>query len=469
MKLRNQLLALFCLLAFIALGVLYFRTWVVQKPFGVILFLSDGMVSSKLTAARLYEGGASHRLRVETFPHLALLSNHASDFAVPDAASATTALATGVKVNNGSVAISPAGQPLNSLLDLAREKGRATGLVTSGRLTNPGIAPFYANVGNTAEQENIAGQLVASPTVDVALGGGGHDFTPESKGGRRKDGRDLVLELRESGVDVMRTKAELENAAVFTTSRRIGIFAADDLPFSSQIESGSHQPSLADMVRRAIQFLQSKPGGYLLVVDAALISRAAEQNDGEHTITETIDVDHAVATALRYAGENSLVLVVGRHGIGGMTLNGFPLLQEKGVGLLGTNAFGYPSISWASGPNAAAPGAKPDPSPMATPAQTLSSSPTPSSSSSSPPAAAEMGTPSPDGTPLLSSAPRQSSEAAASLPLLPPPKSGPAAFYAPAAVNNAEHVIAVGTGLGSERLKGILDNVAIFEILRDSL
>src|SRR5215210_7653719 len=100
MKLRNQLLALFCLLLFVAFGVFYVRLWVVQKPFGIILFVSDGMITQHLTAARLYEGGAEHRLALESFPHPALVSNHARDFAVPDAAAAATALATGAKVNH---------------------------------------------------------------------------------------------------------------------------------------------------------------------------------------------------------------------------------------------------------------------------------------------------------------------------------------------------------------------------------
>jgi len=56
MKLRNQLLALACLLVFIAVGILYFRTWVVQKPFGIIVFLGDGLTSNTITTARLYEG-----------------------------------------------------------------------------------------------------------------------------------------------------------------------------------------------------------------------------------------------------------------------------------------------------------------------------------------------------------------------------------------------------------------------------
>ena len=43
MKWRNQLLALFCLLGFAGLGILYFQHWVVQKPFGIILFVGEGL------------------------------------------------------------------------------------------------------------------------------------------------------------------------------------------------------------------------------------------------------------------------------------------------------------------------------------------------------------------------------------------------------------------------------------------
>src|SRR5471030_2632166 len=93
MNLRNQLLALFCLMVFIGTGVIFFHTWVVQKPFGVILFVGDGLVTENLTAARLYNDGADHRLTMDTFPHLALVTNYANDFAVPDSPAAATAIA----------------------------------------------------------------------------------------------------------------------------------------------------------------------------------------------------------------------------------------------------------------------------------------------------------------------------------------------------------------------------------------
>ena len=122
------------------------------------------------------------------------------------------------------------------------------------------------------------------------------------------------------------------------------------MAFSDEVESGSQQPSLSDMVRRAIEFLQVNGSGYLLIVDAGLVTEAAERSQGERTINETLAMDHAVATAVKYAGDASLIVAVGKHGIGGLTLNGYPLRQDHGVALLGTTASGYPSLTWATGP-----------------------------------------------------------------------------------------------------------------------
>ena len=416
MKLRNQLLALFCLLVFIGVGILYFRTWVVQKPFGIVLFVGDGLTASTLTSARLYEGGADHRLDLEKFPNMALMTNHAYDFAVPDAAAASTAFAAGLKTNNRALSVDPHGAPVRSILEEAQKAGRSIGIVTNGKLTDPGVAAFYAHVSNcSAEQERIAAQFCEESRLDVAFGGGMEDFLPESKGGRRKDGRDLLLELKQNDRTVVANKAELENAPAFRTSPIIGIFSRAEMPWSNQ--SSNQQPSLSDMVRRAIEILQLDPNGYVLIVDNELTTRAAERNDAEHVLTETLDLDHSISTAQRYAGDESLLIAVGRHGVGGMTLNGFPLRRDHGVSLLGLNAFGYPSISWASGPNGTMP-----------PAQS--------------------------GT----------SEAATSAQI-----SSPAAFYVPSALNCAEDVIAVGAGPGSERLKGFLDNTAIYRILKENL
>jgi alkaline phosphatase len=295
MKLRNQLLALFCLLLFAALGVLYFRVWVVQKPFGIIVFVSDGMVARHLTAARLYQGGADHRLTLESFPNLALVANYARDFSVPDAAAAATALATGVKVNHRNLATGQDGQALQTIVDLAQDQGRAIGFVTTGQLTDPTLAAFYAHHADARNVEEIAAQFVSGRRIDVALGGGAADFLPPEKDGRRSDGRDLLAELQKQRRELVTTKAELEGAAAFRTDGMIGFFAPREMAFRDEIEAAQQQPSLSDMVRRAIQFLQVNRTGYLLIVDSALVTRAAERNQGERVLEETLALDHASA------------------------------------------------------------------------------------------------------------------------------------------------------------------------------
>ena len=132
MRLRNNLLALAILLGFLGIGVLYVRFWVVQRPYGIIVFVSDGLVTRHLTAARLYENGAGHRLEMERLlTHSALVRNDSLQFAVPDAASAASALATGQKAKHHTVGVDERGGSISSILELARKEGRAVGLYQS--------------------------------------------------------------------------------------------------------------------------------------------------------------------------------------------------------------------------------------------------------------------------------------------------------------------------------------------------
>src|SRR6266480_3837071 len=59
------------------------------------------------------------------------------------------------------------------------------------------------------------------------------------------------------------------------------------------------------MVRRAIELLQYNTGGYLLVIDAGLMRKAAQENKGERTFGQTVELDRAVAVARNYAGAQS--------------------------------------------------------------------------------------------------------------------------------------------------------------------
>lgn len=423
MKRRNRLLALLCLAAFAGLGILYFQHWVVQKPFGIILFIGEGLTPSRLAATRAYVAGADSRLAIDSLPRFALLTNYSNDFATPDQAAAATAFATGEKVNNRAIAVDVAGKPLTSIVELAREHGRLTGLVTDAKLTDPTSAAFYSHPTDPTDGDAIALEFVTSGKIDIAMGGGGAQFTPATNGGHRSDGRDLLLEIQHNGFDVVRTKADLEAIPTWRRPKMIALFSKEEIAFADQIEERSQQPSLSDMVRRAIELLQYNRRGYLLVVDAGLMRKAAQDNNAERTLNETGELDRAVSVAQRYSGRRSTIIVCGDVGIGGLSLNGFPFRKDSGIALLGLNSAGKPWITWASGPNGARSYG-----------------------------AAKM---------ELSPAVEQ--------PMADAKNLEPAAFYAKSALHTVDDVVGLGAGPGTEALEGSTDNTTIFKILRGGL
>src|SRR5438477_12561036 len=116
MKWRNQLLALFCLLVFAGVGVLYFQHWVIRKPFGIILFVGEGLSPARLAPTRAYAAGAGTRLKLDSMSHAASVMNYAKDFAAPDQSAAATAIATGGRGANRGIAINPDGKAVQRII-----------------------------------------------------------------------------------------------------------------------------------------------------------------------------------------------------------------------------------------------------------------------------------------------------------------------------------------------------------------
>jgi len=356
-KARNKVIFLTCLFAFVGLGLALYRSWSDRKPFAVILFVADGLTPSNLAAARLFAGGADFRFGMESMPHMALASLRAKDYAVADAAAAATSIATGEEVNRGSLALSAGGQPLDTILQTARQRGRATGLVSDVPLTDATAAAFFARASEARDPSAIALQLLEDGTADVVLGGGGAQLVPQEQGGARRDGRDLLLELRQRGFDIARTKSELESTPGWRAPQLFGVFAEEGLAFAEDQTRYPSQPALADLVRKAIELLQFNRKGYLLVVNAGSAGRAAQQGRAETVLRQIRELDTAVQTARQYAGESALLLVAGLGNPGGLRLNAFSFAADRGIAVLGPNPSGLPAISWSTGPSGAPEGA----------------------------------------------------------------------------------------------------------------
>ncbi|MGB9051131.1 MAG: alkaline phosphatase, partial [Pseudolabrys sp.] len=319
-----------------------------------------------------------------------------------ESAAAASALATGIRVKNGTIAIAESGAPLQTILEIAHQEGRATGIVTDGALTNPTVAAFYAHANTAKPPQQFATAIIDQSVVDIALGGGAADFDH--------------ARVDQARVRVIRRLPELEQISGWQQPRLLGLFAANDLPFTDEVAARTDQPSLADMVRRAIELLQVNRHGYVLVVNAHLMASAAWQNLGERTLRETAELDRAVQISREYAGRNSAIIVCGDAAIGGMNVNGYPFRYDTGVAILGLNSAGQPWVTWATGPNGGKTGAT-----------------------------------------------------AESSSVLDLSALEPAAVQAASALNSLEDPIANASGLRMEKLRGTINNTQIFEIIRDAL
>jgi len=349
-RIRNKIIFLTCLLFFVAGGFLVYRYWVMQKPFAVILFISENFSPSTLSAARLFAGGADYRFQMESLPHLALASPRAQDYAVADAAAAASAIATGQRVNRGALSVTPDGQVLETLIEVARREGRSTGLISNTPLTEPATAAFFAPGFDARDTDRLAVHLLEKAPLDLVLGGGGAQLVPLEQGGMRQDGRDLLLEARQRGYDIVRTREELENTPGWRSPQVFGIFAEGDLAFAEDASRYPSQPTLADLVRRGIELLQFNRRGYFLVVNAGLGGRAAQLGRGESLLREIGALDEAVDAARRFAGEDALIIVTGLANTGGLQLNAFSFAPDRGIAVLSPSTAGVPALSWSTGP-----------------------------------------------------------------------------------------------------------------------
>ena len=287
----------------------------------VILMIGDGMGVGQVEAARWWQVGPDGALLMDT---LAVQDGWSRTDALfgqtTDSAAAVTAMATGHKTRNGYLSVDAEGEPLTTILEIARAAGKAVGLVSSVPLAHATPAGFTAHDRDRSRYMTIAEDM-SEAGVDVLLGGGAADFLPYPMtcecgwSGWRTDGRDLVAEAGEAGYVFVCDEHGLEEIDTSSVNRLLGLFADEEMhrPLS---------PALAEMTRIAIEILSRDPDGFFLMVEGGLIDWVCHGNEAEAAIELTISFDAAVGVALEYvrSAGDTLLIVTADHETGGMSV-----------------------------------------------------------------------------------------------------------------------------------------------------
>ena len=288
------------------------------RPRRVILLIGDGMSFNHVALARHRTVGAGGRLYMERMPVLGLVRTYSANRLITDSAAAATALACGVKTDNGRIGTTPDDTPWQSILERARDKGFRTALVATSTISHATPAGFAAHVESRGSEADIAAQMIDN-RVDILLGGGRKHWLPAPHGGR-KDDRNLTEEARAAGYRIAYSRDQL---AALQPGPVLGLFADEGMT------TYAPEPSLAEMTRTALDLLNAKSDWFapdprfFLMVEGSQIDWAAHANDTDNTVRQTLLFDMAVREALDFArrDKRTLVIVTADHETGGLLIN----------------------------------------------------------------------------------------------------------------------------------------------------
>jgi alkaline phosphatase len=280
----------------------------------IILFIGDGM-----GVAQVYAGmtKSDHPFSLEKFPFSGFSKTCSADSYITDSGAGGTAIACGIKTNNGMIGVKPDSSIVKSIMEIAHKNGFATGVVSTSAVTHATPASFVAHNAGRDNYEDIAKDFLKG-TVDVFIGGGENHFR------LRKDSADLTVQLKEQGYDVVYTLDDLKRSQ---SKKLAGLLAKDHMPTVSEGREGA----LAEMTARAIETLSKNDKGFILMVEGSMIDWGAHEKNFDYLVSEMIDLDSAIGVASDYASlnRNTLVVVTADHETGGLALTGGSLTEHR--------------------------------------------------------------------------------------------------------------------------------------------
>jgi len=273
----------------------------------VILLIGDGLGMGQIDMTRYLAGDKDHELELMKLPETGIMMTSSTE-GVTDSAAAGTAMATGHKVYNGAIAMNKNGAELDSALDFAQVRNKATGVISTNMVTDATPASFIASVEDRGMGGEIAKQAIAN-NVDVMLGGGREDFMEEEAG------EDLIAKAKENGYQYVSDKTQLEKV-VPLNGKLLGLFNESYMNYiNDRDDLGSNEPTMEAMTKKAIDVLSEDEDGFFLMAEGARIDHAAHAADVPGVVAETLDFDASVKVAMDFAKKNgdTLVIVTADH------------------------------------------------------------------------------------------------------------------------------------------------------------
>ena len=332
----------------------------------VIFIHPDGTSPSHYMALRNTDLGPDGRLNWDMMSNAGVYLGHMEDQLTGTSNAGAVTHANGVKVfsesfglEEGNTEVIPlSGNRGKTILEEAIEAGKATALIQSGQLAEPGTAAFAAETTNRQgnnirardKYAEIIEQVIRSGT-DVIMGGGelymlpigttGFHVTAEIDASEpRPERRPTInlIELAESlGYTVVYTEEQM-NAAVNGANppeKLLGVFAAEDTFFDVPEErlglnTADPQPlyvetapTVAEMLDASLKIVNRDPDGFFVVLEEEGTDNFANNNNAVGTVEAARRADAAIGVAMDYVNTqdpNTMIVTAADSDAGGLEL-----------------------------------------------------------------------------------------------------------------------------------------------------
>lgn len=250
-----------------------------------------------------------------------------------DSAAAATALSTGAKTYNNAINWSDQKKPLQpTASEAAKAAGKSVGVVTSVEWSH--ATPAGLSNAHNADRDNyveIANAMLSGEIMDVIMGCGNPDYDNNGAPAKKKEYKYVggpetwkAIEAARAtpdgtyqGFRPVSTKAEFEalvfgptprrvlgTAQVATTLQQARRTTKTDDP-AVDTPPNAHVPSLATMVRGALNVLDDNPQGLFLLVEGGAVDWANHNKNARRMIQEQTEFVAAIEAVVAWVDAHS--------------------------------------------------------------------------------------------------------------------------------------------------------------------
>lgn len=285
----------------------------------IFFFIGDGYGLSQSILAEDYldvkaADTATVHLEMNKMPVMGMSTTYSASSLITCSSAAGTALATGVKTNNGMLGVTPDTVELVTVAERLHEQGFKVGIISSVSLDHATPAAFYANSKSRSSYTDISKQLATS---GFEFFGGG------SLKGMKRDST-VAGVIKDSGYTIISNKNgidahKLADGKLIAVSSKV--LRSAEIPYV--IDEPKHDMHLSYFVKKVIDFFEPSAEPFFVMVEGGKIDWSCHGNDAAATLHEVIEMDKAYKYAfdfyLRHKDE-TLILITADHETGGLAI-----------------------------------------------------------------------------------------------------------------------------------------------------